>query len=258
MPSAQDDTRRKGGSDAIAHLLSDLSAHPLPNDEEQSALARRVEQGDEAARREMIAANTRLVIHWARRYQDRGVELSDLIQEGVFGLMRAVEKFDVSKGYKFSTYATWWIRQALQRAILHHGRQIRVPEDKLNQEALAESEGTEAAVVIPRVTASLDQPLSEDGGPLSELITADAEGLETIVAQRLRDETLHDAVRRLPDDARRVITRRFGLDGLAASSYERTARELAMGVRRVRKLESQALQTLAEQSELDEEALALA
>ncbi|HEX3980502.1 MAG TPA: sigma-70 family RNA polymerase sigma factor, partial [Acidimicrobiales bacterium] len=99
----------------------------MPDHEAQTALAKRVAAGDQEARREMIAANLRLVVHWARRYQDRGVDLPDLIQEGTFGLMRAVDKFDYERGFRFSTYATWWIRQALQRAVQQHGRTIRLP-----------------------------------------------------------------------------------------------------------------------------------
>ena len=118
---------RGADADSLGLFLRDLDHHPLPDHEAQTELAKRVEAGDEDARREMAAANLRLVIHWARRYQDRGVDLPDLIQEGTFGLMRAVDKFDWERGFRFSTYATWWIRQALQRAVQQHGRTIRLP-----------------------------------------------------------------------------------------------------------------------------------
>src|SRR5271163_3933996 len=114
-------------TDGIRLFLDDLDHHPLPDHDQQVELAKRVAAGDEDARREMIAANLRLVVHWARRYQDRGVDFSDLVQEGTFGLMRAVDKFDWQRGFRFSTYATWWIRQALQRAVQQHGRTIRIP-----------------------------------------------------------------------------------------------------------------------------------
>jgi len=98
-------------------FLDDLGRFPLLSAAEQTELAKRIEQGDEEARKQMIGSNLRLVVHWARRYQGRGVDMIDLVQEGTFGLMRAVEKFDWRKGFRFSTYATWWIRQALQRAV---------------------------------------------------------------------------------------------------------------------------------------------
>ncbi|MGH9096745.1 MAG: sigma-70 family RNA polymerase sigma factor, partial [Acidimicrobiales bacterium] len=118
---------RGADADSLGLFLRDLDHHPLPDHEAQTELAKRVAAGDEEARREMAAANIRLVIHWARRYQDRGVDLPDLIQEGTFGLMRAVDKLDWERGFRFSTYATWWIRQALQRAVQQHGRTIRLP-----------------------------------------------------------------------------------------------------------------------------------
>ena len=108
--------------DSLGMFFRDLDRYPMPNYDEQIELAKRVAGGDQEAKKQMVAANLRLVLHWARRYQDRGVELVDLVQEGTFGLLRAVEKFDWEKGFKFSTYATWWIRQALQRAVQQHGR----------------------------------------------------------------------------------------------------------------------------------------
>ena len=175
-------------SDGIRLFLDDLDRYPLPDAEEQVELARRVAGGDEEARRAMIAANLRLVVHWARRYQDRGVDFADLVQEGTFGLMRAVEKFDWERGFRFSTYATWWIRQALQRAVQQHGNTIRVPmevaeqiqrADRMAWELASElrreptaAEISEAAAVdqstletlrgAARVVASLDQPAATD------------------------------------------------------------------------------------------------
>src|ERR1700723_2910151 len=114
-------------SDTLGLMLRDLDQFPMPDHEQQVELAKRVAAGDDAARKQMVAANLRLVVHWARRYQDRGVDMADLVQEGTFGLMRAVDKFDWERGFRFSTYATWWIRQALQRAVQQHGRTIRLP-----------------------------------------------------------------------------------------------------------------------------------
>src|SRR6202789_476482 len=114
-------------SDTLGLMLRDLDQFPMPDHEQQVELAKRVAAGDDAARKQMVAANLRLVVHWARRYQDRGVDMADLVQEGTFGLMRAVDKFDWERGFRSSTYAPWWIRQALQRAVQQHGRTIRIP-----------------------------------------------------------------------------------------------------------------------------------
>ncbi len=128
----------------------------------RSRSAQRIEHGDAEAKNQMIAGNLRLVVHWARRYQGRGVDLTDLVQEGTFGLMRAVEKFDWKRGFKFSTYATWWIRQSLQRAVQSKGRAIRLPEDAVAAENAAERAGEGHERHLPRVVASLDQPVATD------------------------------------------------------------------------------------------------
>src|SRR5580692_4227417 len=180
-------TRMSGGTtDSLGLLLRDLDQYPMPDHEQQVALAKRVAAGDDEARRQMVAANLRLVVHWARRYQDRGVDMVDLVQEGTFGLLRAVEKFDWERGFRFSAYATWWIRQALQRAVQQHGRTIRIPLEvgeqlqrleattaeltsifgrKPTDEELEEATGMTRAVReglrgLAGVTASLDQPAS--------------------------------------------------------------------------------------------------
>src|SRR5580658_5298200 len=170
--------------DGIRLFLDDLDHHPLPDHDAQTELAKRVAAGDDEARRQMVAANLRLVVHWARRYQDRGVDMADLVQEGTFGLLRAVEKFDWERGFRFSTYATWWIRQALQRAVQQHGRTIRVPlevgerlqrldattaellgqlgrpptEEELTEATGMNEEERHALESVARVAASLDQP----------------------------------------------------------------------------------------------------
>ena len=114
-------------NDMLGLLMRDLDRYPMPNYDEQVELAKRVTAGDEEAKKQMVAANLRLVLHWARRYQDRGVDMSDLVQEGTFGLMRAVDKFDWQRGFRFSTYATWWIRQGMTRAMSDTGHAIRLP-----------------------------------------------------------------------------------------------------------------------------------
>src|ERR1700721_4585272 len=145
--------------DGIRPFLDDLDRYPLPDHEEQVELAKRVAAGDDEARRQMIAANLRLVVHWARRYQDRGVDFGDLVQEGTFGLMRAVDKFDWERGFRFSTYATWWIRQALQRAVQQHGRTIRIPLEVGEQIQRLELTKAELATTLGRkpTVAELDE-----------------------------------------------------------------------------------------------------
>ncbi len=243
--------RTGGGPDLMRLYLDDVGRVPLPTAEEQVRLAQRVEAGDEEARAEMIAANLRLVVHWARRYQGRGVDLVDLVQEGAFGLMRAVEKFDWRRGFKFSTYATWWIRQSLQRAVQSKGRAIRLPEDAVAAEAAAEREGDESQPHLPRVVASLDQPLgSEATATLGDVLTGEQIDLEEEVAHAISLERLDEAIERLPDLERAVVRLRFGLDGQPPASLETTAKQLGIGVRRVRSIEASALRFLAQQPEV--------
>jgi len=261
-----------GSPDSIRLFLDDLDRHPLPDHEQQVELAKRVAAGDEAARREMIAANLRLVAHWARRYRDRGVDYADLIQEGTFGLMRAVDKFDWERGFRFSTYATWWIRQALQRAVQQHGNTIRVPMevaeqvqriDRTASELAAElrreptvDEVADAIGISPdeieqseglaRVVASLDQPAGVDGTtPLGDLVGVDEETFADDIERRLVLDKVREAVDELDDLERDVVRIRYGLDGGGPTSLQATASRLGIGVRRARQAEHRALERLA-------------
>ncbi len=265
-------TGERQPADLVRLFLDDLGNHPLPSADEQTELAKRVAAGDDGARREMIAANMRLVVHWARRYQDRGVDLLDLVQEGSFGLMRAVDKFDWEKGFKFSTYASWWIRQSLQRAVQHHANAIRLPMEVAEQAQLVDRavwelsgklgrnptrdevlEVTgltpaqiEANAGVARVVASLDQPVGDDGeANLGELTAAD-EGFEARLHDQLARAQVHAALDRLDELERSVVRLRFGLADGVPVSLEETAKRLGIGVRRVRRAEAAALHNLAE------------
>ncbi len=249
--SDESSERTGGGPDLMRLYLDDVGRFPLLSAEQQVALAQRIEHGDEDARAQMIAANLRLVVHWARRYQGRGIDLVDLVQEGAFGLMRPVEKFDWRRGFKFSTYATWWIRQSLQRAVQAKGRAIRLPEDAVAAEAAAEREGDDSQPHLPRVVASLDQPLaSEATATLGDVIAGEQEAVDDEVTRAVSLQRLEEAIERLPDLERSVVRLRFGLAGQPPASLETTARALGIGVRRVRSVEAAALRFLAEQPEI--------
>ena len=266
MTTAKDTTARRTAvntNDMLGLLMRDLDRYPMPNYDEQVELAKRVTAGDEEAKKQMVAANLRLVLHWARRYQDRGVEMTDLVQEGVFGLLRAVEKFDWERGFKFSTYATWWIRQALQRAVQQHGRTIRIPLEVGEQLQRLEATTAELTSIFGRkptdmskevreglrglagVTASLDQPAAADSATtLGDLVAPSQTDWVGDVEQTMMDQQVHGALMKLSKIQREVLTRRFGLDGTTPLSLQATATVLDIGVRRVRRAEEEALAML--------------
>jgi RNA polymerase primary sigma factor len=267
-----------GTTDSVRLFLDDLNQYPLPAPEEQVDLAKRVAAGDDEARRAMIAANLRLVVHWARRYQDRGVDFADLVQEGTFGLMRAVDKFDWQRGFRFATYATWWIRQALQRAVQQHGATIRVPMEVAEQaqrtdrmtwelaselrrdptpSEVAEASGVDVAGMrslqgVARVVASLDQPTGGDTGtPLGDLVAGEDDTFEEDVERRLVLDRVREAVDTLDELERDVVRIRYGLDGGSPASLQATANRLGIGVRRARQAEARALEQLADVPEVE-------
>ncbi|HLG09794.1 MAG TPA: sigma-70 family RNA polymerase sigma factor [Gaiellaceae bacterium] len=265
-------------ADSLQLFLNEMSRYPLLTAREEIELAKRIERGDRQAKDRMINSNLRLVVSIAKRYQGHDLALLDLIQEGILGLIRAVEKFDWRRGYKFSTYATWWIRQAVQRGVANKARTIRVPVHVLDQERrirraedrLATSLGRppedreiarELDVPVaqvrsvreaPRTVTSLDRPVGlNDGVPLHELIPAPE--LETFedVEVPLHLEALRSAVARLPDREREIILLRYGLEGEPLSLAD-IGRRLGITRERVRQIETEALERLSIERELQE------
>jgi RNA polymerase primary sigma factor len=270
--SRMTNTTSTKGPDLVGLYLAEIGELEVPSPERQVELARRIEAGDDDARREMVVANLRLVVHWAKRYQGSGMDLLDLVQEGTFGLMRAVDKFEWRRGIRFSTYASFWIRQALQRGVARASRAIYVPNDigdRERQVSLAEEKLTEqmgrpvtdeelAAEVglsveqvhrardIARVVASLDQPVGDDDALLGDFVAAEqTPSAEEAALDEVSRAELHRAVDELPPLERDVLRTRFGLDDGMASNVAATARRLGVSERRVRRLEASALASLA-------------
>jgi RNA polymerase primary sigma factor len=265
-------------TDALQIFLKSIGRHPLLTAPEEVALAKRVERGDKDAKDQMVRSNLRLVVSIAKGYQGHGLSLLDLIQEGVIGLIRAVEKFDWRRGYKFSTYATWWIRQAVQRGVANKAREIRLPVHIVDRERkiarterelaaklgrlptekeIARAAGLSAAELrevraAARTVASLDQPLARASDvTFSELVAGESPEPEAEVEVSLRNEALRRALRKLPERDRAVVSMRYGLDGEPPLSLEAIGRRLDLTRERVRQLEADALGRLAVMRELD-------
>jgi RNA polymerase primary sigma factor len=276
-----------GTTDALTLFMNAAGRHQLLTAAEEVELAKRVERGDKAAKERMINSNLRLVISIAKRYQGHGLPLLDLIQEGVIGLNRAVEKFDWRRGYKFSTYATWWIRQACQRAVSNLSTTIRVPthvhERRIKlararqrlelergvtptNEELAAATGlelrhVEEALGAVEASVSLNQSIgSDDDGELGDLFS-DPTAVDPVeeAATSLRQQAVRSALEKLPERERRLVQLRFGLD-CEPQSLESIGRELGITRERVRQLERDCLARLqfelATVAELDEDDVA--
>ena len=262
------------GTDSLQRFLTEIGRYPLLTAAEEVELAKRIERGDEPAKERMITSNLRLVVSIAKRYRGNGVPFLDLIQDGVIGLNRAVEKFDYRKGFKFSTYATWWIRQAVQRSVANQAKTIRVPvhvherrqklgrmrtklEIELGREPtrdeLAAATGlslqhVEEALEAAEAAVSLNQPVGADGGNELGDLFADSEAVDPIddVDDMLRRDEVRDAFSQLDERSRRVLELRFGLGG-EEHSLEAIGRELGVSRERVRQLEQDALTRLERQ-----------
>src|SRR5579872_1234270 len=272
-------TEQLPGTDSLDLFLRRARAHPLLTAAEEVDLAKRIERGDLAAKERMINSNLRLVVSQARRYQGHGLAMEDLVQEGMLGLIRAVEKFDWRRGFKFSTYGTWWIRQAIQRGLQNHGRTIRVPvhvaqrqvkvrkiESELSGRLSREPTDEEIAAVaeltvdevaelreLSRGLASLDQPIGEDGDTaFGDLLASDRPEPAQAIADADRDRRVNDIVERLPEGERNVIRLRFGLSGEEPLTLRQAGSELGISLERARELEQQGLRRLAGSTELEE------
>ncbi len=263
--------------DSLQLLMNEARRYRLLTPAEEIELAKRIERGDLSAKERMVNSNLRLVVSLARRYQGQGLSMGDLVQEGTLGLIRAVEKFDWRKGFRFSTYATLWIRQAIQRGLENTGRTIRLPVNvgqrarkvaRIQRELTArlgreptEIEVAEAAELTPedvaevrkadRAPTSLDAPIGEDGETaFGALIPAEQAELDDQVADTLRSETLRAAIAELPERERTVIELRFGTADEEPHSLSQAGRRLGLTSERARQLEEQALSRLARRPEL--------
>jgi len=260
--------------DATQMYLNEIGFSPLLSAEEEVHYARLARKGDEMGRRRMIESNLRLVVKISRRYVNRGLSLLDLIEEGNLGLIRAVEKFDPERGFRFSTYATWWIRQTIERAIMNQTRTIRLPihvvkelnvylraarelAQKLDHEPTAEeiAELLEKPVEDVKRMLKLNERVTSVDTPLGP--NSDKSILDTIADERIEDpgtelqnndiqSNLERWVEELPEKQREVLSRRFGLRGYEASTLEDVGREIGLTRERVRQIQVEALKRLRE------------
>jgi RNA polymerase primary sigma factor len=265
-------------TDSLQLFLNEAGRYPLLTAPEEVELAKLIEAGDKRAKDRMVNSNLRLVVSIAKKYQGHGLPLIDLIQEGIIGLIRAVEKFDWRRGYKFSTYATWWIRQAVQRGVANKSRTIRIPVHIVEREqkiARAERElvlkleraPTDAEVAevaklnvkhvretraAARTVASLDKAVGDESDTaFGDLLAHEAGNVEEEVVVALGDNALHRAIATLPPREQEVIKLRYGFDGdQDPKSLEQIGRILGITRERVRQIETQALGRLAEQREI--------
>jgi RNA polymerase primary sigma factor len=265
-------------TDALQLFLNEAGRYKLLTASEEVELAKRIERGDKEAKDLMINSNLRLVVSIAKKYQGHGISLLDLIQEGIIGLIRAVEKFDWRRGYKFSTYATWWIRQAVQRGVANKSRTIRIPvhiverEQKISRAerelmTRLERDPTDEEVAdraklslkhvqevraAARAVTSLDKPVGNEGDTsFGDLIAGEEAEPSEEVHVSLAENAVRKAVENLPDREREVVKLRYGMDGDPdPKSLEEIGRRMGLTRERVRQIEARALQRLAERREV--------
>jgi RNA polymerase primary sigma factor len=264
-------------SDSLQLFLRDISQRALLTAAEEVELAKRIEKGDTAAKNRMIESNLRLVVANAKRYRGLGLPFLDLIQEGIIGLIRAVEKFDHRRGFKFSTYATWWIRQAMQRALQQQSRTIRIPvhvgqelarvrsaerrlSGELGRDPLPEEVAADVGLAVEqleelraaeRIPVSLEARVGSDGETeLGALLPQDGPSPFDELEVELAEVSIRKALERLDERGRKVIELRFGIGGNEPLPLREVAKRMGLSAEGVRKLERRALRTLAEEREL--------
>jgi RNA polymerase primary sigma factor len=265
-------------TDALQLFLNEIRRYPLLTANQEVDLSKRIEQGDLGAKERMINSNLRLVVSIAKKYQGQELSLLDLIQEGIFGLIRAAEKFDWRKGYKFSTYATFWIRQAIQRGLANKARTIRIPvhigqrerkivraerdlstrlgrdptDDEIAAAADLPLEQVEEVRDAARTVTSLDRPIGEEGDTaLGDVLEGGTPPVDQEVEVSLSEELLRRTIEELPETERDVIRLRFGFEDDDPQPLRETGRRLGLSAERVRQIESRALKRLALRRELE-------
>ena len=265
-------------TDSLQLFLNEAGRYPLLTAAEEIELAKAIERGDNRAKDRMVNSNLRLVVSIAKKYQGHGLPLIDLIQEGIIGLIRAVEKFDWRRGFKFSTYATWWIRQAVQRGVANKSRTIRIPvhivereqkiaraerelilqlgraptDDEVAEKSKLNLKHVKEAHSAARTVASLDKAIGDDSDTaFGDLVAQESGSVEEEVVVALGDDALHRAVKTLPPREQEVIRLRYGLGhDEDPRSLEEIGRRMGITRERVRQIETQALRRLAEQREV--------
>ena len=265
-------------TDALQLFLREAGRHQLLTAPQEVELAKKIERGDAQAKQQMIQSNLRLVVSIAKNYRNQGLPFLDLIQEGTLGLIRAVEKFDWRRGFKFSTYATWWIRQAVARALADKARTIRMPVHiverlqkmnraertlwtQLGREPTLEEIAEEASLPLQqalevraaaRASTSLDQPVGEaEDAVFGDFVAGDGPLPEEQVELSLRSQALKEALRALTDRERQVVVLRYGLADAEPKTLEEIGRRLGLTRERVRQIELDSLRRLASLREME-------